>query len=370
MARKRVFESLVITVSHGSKRPDSPIYESFKKRDASAFTRDEVCRLLVESGEWTAIRQRPFEKVAPIGGEVESVFVTAIDTNPLGLDPALAIEKWKDEFETGLEILSKLPKKQLFLCTDGDINVKAPGICKTVAFNGPHPAGNVGTHIHFLQPINLERNCWHVGYQDVIAIGHLFKTGTPMREKLVCMAGPLVKKPKVVEVLRGAQISELTAHELVEGEEPRVISGSVFSGRVAVGSFDYIGQFHNQITVIKEDTKRELLGWKYPGFNKFSTKQIFISKLIPGKRFDFGSSTNGSLRAMVPIGMFENIMPLDILPTQLLRAIASGDVETAQDLGCLELAEEDLALCTYVAPGKVDFGPLLRKTLDAIEREG
>ena len=363
---KRAFQSLVMSVETGGQTSS---FKSHKKASPEAWSRDEVCNLLVESGEWMMIRERPFEKVAAVGGKAESLFITATDTNPLAPSPQLAIEKWKDEFQAGLEILSKLPEKKTYVCFSKDFKTEVPSGCTAVEFSGPHPAGNVGTHMHFLQPINLERKSWHVGYQDVIAIGHLFMSGQLMQEKLVALVGPLVKEPKVLEVSRGAVVSELLSGELTD-KSPRVVSGSVFNGRKAQGAFDFLGQFHNQITVVEEDDSREFLGWQSPGFDKFSTKSIYLSKLMPGKKFSLGTSTHGSKRAMVPIGMFENIMPLDILPTQLLRSLVSQDIESAQDLGCLELAEEDLALCTFVAPGKIDFGPILRTNLETIEREG
>jgi Na+-transporting NADH:ubiquinone oxidoreductase subunit A len=363
---KRAFQSLVLNVETGG----NPVqFKNFKKMSPESLSRDEVRDLLVESGEWTSLRERPFDKVAQVNGSAESLFVTVTDTNPLAPSPQLAIEKWKEEFQVGLKVLSKLPEKKTYVCFSKDFQVDVPSGCQVAEFNGPHPAGNVGTHIHFLQPINLKRRCWHVGYQDVIAIGHLFMTGQLMQDKLVALVGPHVKEPKMLEVYRGSNITEVTKGEVKEGST-RVVSGSVLNGRTADGPFDYLGHYHNQISALEEDNNREFLGWQSPGFNKFSTKRIYLSKLMPGKLFNLGTSTHGSKRAMVPIGMFENVMPLDILPTQLLRALVSNDIESAQELGCLELSEEDLALCTFVSPGKVDFGPILRRNLETIEKEG
>lgn len=363
---KRAFQSMVISLN--STQPETKL-ASVKIKAPESYSREEVCDTLVQTGEWMSLRQRPFEKVAKVGSTPKSLFVTAMDTQPLAPNPEIIINENKEEFEAGLEVLSKLPQDKTYLCVSKALDLKTNSNVEVAEFEGPHPAGLAGTHMHFLDPVNLETVSWHIGYQDVIAIGHLFLKGTLKKDKVVSLAGPQVKSPKLVRVLRGAKITDVTSGELDTDKENRVVSGSVLWGRKAQGPFDYLGQYHNQITVIEEDNHREFLGWQSPGLDKFSTKSIYLSKLMPGKRFALGSSTHGSLRAMVPIGIFEKVMPLDILPTQLLRALASGDIESAQELGCLEIAEEDLGPCTFVAPGKVDFCALLRTNLDKIERE-
>jgi Na+-transporting NADH:ubiquinone oxidoreductase subunit A len=368
--QKRVFQSLVIELSESQ---DSVSFSNHKSGGASSYTNEEVRALLVESGEWKHLRQRPFEKVADVGGEASSVFVTAIDTNPLAPNPAFIIKQFEKEFKEGLIALSKLPKGKTYLCIEkgADIEAKSLSEVETVTFSGVHPAGNPGTHIHFIDPVNLMKKVWHIGYQDVIAIGHLILTGELMTDKVISLAGPIAKNPRYLKVKRGANLSDLVHGEIKDGFTPRVISGSVFNGRKSdQGPFDFLGNYSNQVSLIEEDTKRELLGWHSPGFNKFSIKGIYVSALNPKKKFDFTSTTNGSKRAMVPIESFEKVMPLDILPTQLLRALEARDTDSAIDLGALELAEEDLALCTFAAPGKVDFPRVLRENLTEIEREG
>lgn len=366
---KRAFQSVVIEIS-GTERET---FSKHKSNEASSYSSEEMRALLIESGEWKHLRQRPFEKVAQVDGEASSVFVTAIDTNPLSPNPAFIISQFEKEFSEGLKALSKLPKGKTYLCVEKktEISAKSLSEVETVTFSGVHPAGNPGTHIHFVDPVHMDKAVWHVGYQDVIAIGHLILTGELMSDKVIALAGPMVKNPRYLKVKRGACMSEVTQGELKEEFSHRVISGSVFNGRKSdQGAFDYLGNFTNQISVIEEDTKRELLGWHSPGFNKFSLKGIYVSALSPSKRFDFTSNTNGSKRAMVPIESFEKVMPMDILPTQLLRAIESRDTDAAIELGALELAEEDLALVTFAAPGKVDFPSVLRENLDMIEKEG
>ncbi|WP_068809424.1 NADH:ubiquinone reductase (Na(+)-transporting) subunit A, partial [Thauera phenolivorans] len=237
------------------------------------------------------------------------------------------------------------------------------------AFAGPHPAGLAGTHIHFLDPVGAHKSVWYLGYQDVVAFGKLFSTGRLWTERVIALAGPAVERPRLVRTRLGANLDELTAGELVAGRN-RVVSGSVFGGRVARGACAFLGRYHLQASCLREGNDREFMHFLRAGFNKHSVMNIFVSKLFGGRRFDFTTTTNGSPRAMVPVGNYEEVMPLDVLPTQLLRSLIVGDTEMAQKLGALELDEEDLALCSYVCAGKYEYGPILRDNLTRIEKEG
>lgn len=364
---KRAFQSIEIELDANEEQVEFKSYQSKKPEEYSS---SEIKALLIESGSWASLRQRPFEKVASLDAKPSAVFITAMDSNPLAPEPYVYIQKNWELFQTGVRLLSKLTEGNTYVCQDkmAPIPMMKEGTISTALFGGPHPAGNVGTHIHFLDPVNSEKCVWHVGYQDVIAIASLFSTGKLLLDRMLTIAGPFATKPRYVTTRVGANLKELTAGEAKPGA--RVISGSVFHGRKQTEAFNFLGHFHNQISLIEEDTKRELLGWHKPGFDQFSVKNIYVSKLMPKKLFNFSSNTNGSLRAMVPIGSFEKVMPLDILPTQLLRSLVAKDTDLAQDLGALELAEEDIAPLTFVAPGKVDFGPILRETLTIIEKEG
>ena len=232
-----------------------------------------------------------------------------------------------------------------------------------------HPAGNAGTHIHFLHPIGRGTTVWTINYQDVIAIGKLFTTGRIHTERLISLAGPAVANPRLVRTHRGADLLELTAGEL-NGDDNRIISGSVLSGRKAAGAVAFLGRFHNQVSALAEGRERPAMHFFTLGANRFSKLPIYISQFFKGKKYDFTTSTNGSPRAMVPIGLYETVMPQDYLPTQLLRALIVEDIISVVDLGALELDEEDLALCTFVSPGKYEFGDILRDNLTRIEQEG
>lgn len=346
-------------------------FSSHRGKSPKDLGADDVRALLIESGMWSCIRQRPFEKTPSLNSTAHSVFVSVIDTQPLAMPPSTVISARSEDFQIGLEILAKLPSHHLHVCKDSS-SLKLPTIpnLKVTEFQGIHPAGNVGTHIHFLEPVNPNKSVWHVGYQDVIAIGHLFRTGKLDTERWVAIGGPRMKNPRILKTRIGANLQEVLSGEVNDSKTARLISGSVLNGRRICDTFAYLGRFHNAACAIEEDNKRELLGWHTPGFDRFSQKPIYVSRLMPGKSFALGSSTHGSPRAMVPTGSFEEVTPLDILPTQLLRALLSNDTDTAQDLGCLELAEEDLALYTFVSPGKIDFGPVLRENLSKIEKEG
>ena len=359
---RRVFQSVVIELDG----KDTAV--KFKSHtDLAALTRDAVVEELVESGLWTAIRRRPYEKIPAINAVPHSIFVNAMDTNPLAGDQALAIARQPEAFIDGISVISKLTEGTVFVCRDPQAAFDA-GSAQVETFSGKHPAGLVGTHIHHLDPVGEGKEVWHVSAQDVIAIGRLFKEGVLSTERVVSLAGPSVKSPRLVVTRVGASLDELTAGELVDGSH-RVVSGSILGGRTASGVFGYLGRYHQQVSVLEEGTHRVPFGWLSPGTNKHSVMGIYLSKLMPGKLLDYTTNTNGSPRAMVPVGAYEKVMPLDILPTQLLRSLIVGDTDMAVKLGALELAEEDLALCTYVCPGKYEYGPILRDNLTTIELE-
>jgi Na+-transporting NADH:ubiquinone oxidoreductase subunit A len=359
---RRVFQSVVIELDG----KDTAV--KFKSHtDLAALTRDAVVEELVESGLWTAIRRRPYEKIPAINAVPHSIFVNAMDTNPLAGDQALAIARQPEAFVEGILVISKLTEGTVFVCRDPQAAFDA-GSAQVETFSGKHPAGLVGTHIHHLDPVGEGKEVWHVSAQDVIAIGRLFKEGVLSTERVVSLAGPSVKSPRLVVTRVGASLDELTAGELVDGSH-RVVSGSILGGRTASGVFGYLGRYHQQVSVLEEGTHRVPFGWLSPGTNKHSVMGIYLSKLMPGKLLDYTTNTNGSPRAMVPVGAYEKVMPLDILPTQLLRSLIVGDTDMAVKLGALELAEEDLALCTYVCPGKYEYGPILRDNLTTIELE-
>ncbi|NVK39718.1 MAG: Na(+)-translocating NADH-quinone reductase subunit A [Oceanospirillaceae bacterium] len=362
---RRVLQTVVIELDDNEEAVE---FAKYGAGELAGLNREQVEQNLVDSGLWTAFRTRPFSRVPQPGTEPNSIFVTAIDTNPLAADPKVIISEQAEAFANGLKVLTRLAKTKVFLCQAPGAGLPTVDGVQVEEFDGRHPAGNAGTHIHYLDPVSRNKFVWTIGYQDVIAVGKLFTEGRLWTERVVALAGPQVEKPTLLRTRLGANLDELCKGRLKAGEN-RVISGSVWNGRNAKGPLAYLGRYASQVSVLEEGNKREFMGWVTPGANRFSLLNVFTSMLSPGKKFNFTTTTNGSERAMVPVGQFEEVMPLDILPTQLLRALVTGDIVHAMQLGCLELDEEDLALCTFACTGKYEYGPILRDNLLRIEKE-
>jgi Na+-transporting NADH:ubiquinone oxidoreductase subunit A len=365
---KRVFESIVIECDE---KEEEITFDSFTENQLEALDPEKIKTNLIDSGLWTALRARPFGKVAAPAGTPHSIFVTAMDTNPLAPSLEIILQGQEDHFKNGLKVISKLTAGKLFLC-------KAPGTSiptadlqslSVVEFAGPHPAGNAGTHIHFLDPVHREKIVWHIDAQEVVAVGKFFTTGKVPVERIIALAGPSVKNPRLIKTRIGACLQSITSGELTDGNI-RVISGSALSGRTAAGPLAFLGRFHQQVCALEEVQKRIFFGWLSPGLNRFSSKRILLSSLFPKKKFNFNTDTNGGKRSVFPIGTYEMVMPMDFEITYLLRALMAEDLEEAENLGCLELCEEDLALCSFVSPAKIEYGPVLRQNLTTIEKEG
>ena len=368
---KRAFIGLVIDVESDVDGDQAEAFASYAAKDLTTLERQTVVNQLLQSGAWTALRTRPFSRIPDPQSTPNSVFVTAIDTNPLAADPKPIIAAREAEFAAGLAVLGRLTDGAVHLCQDDSEALAASnqvGVTSHV-FAGPHPAGLPGTHIHFVDPVSTNKTVWFIGYQDVIAIGYLFLNGRVLNERVVALGGPGVTTPRLLRTSVGANLDELTAGELTGGEQ-RVISGSILAGHTARGQHAFLGRYHTQVSVLPEDRERKLFGWLVPGAAVHSVFPAFLSKWIGEKSVSFSTNTNGSTRAMVPIGTYDDVIPMDILATPLMRSILVGDVEKSINLGCLELDEEDVALCTYACPGKYEFGPVLRDLLTQIEKEG
>ncbi len=357
---RRVLQSVVIDVSDAA---DTGL--DFSKAG-------DLRAKLAASGLWTSFRTRPYSKVPAFDAQPAAIFVTAMDTEPLCAEASVIINDRAAEFEDGLTAIATLTEGATYLCHKPEDQIPgmgAPGITAQ-SFAGPHPAGLAGTHIHFLQPPQAGEEVWTIGYQDVIAIGALLRTGHLDPSRIVALSGPMAKNPRLLRTVLGAPLVDLTDGE-IEGEAPcRIISGSVLTGRAADGPFAYLGRYARQVTLIEEDHKQLVLGWIAPQTNRYSTQPVLASSFLGRKLYNMTSNLNGGRRAMVPTGTFERLMPQDYLPTQLLRALLVMDTDTAQALGAMELDEEDLALCTFACPAKYEYGEALRKSLTKIEKEG
>ncbi|MFN4021516.1 MAG: Na(+)-translocating NADH-quinone reductase subunit A [Hydrogenophilus thermoluteolus] len=331
---------------------------------------EAVVSRLCASGLWTALRTRPFGKIPDPASRPAAIFVTAIDTRPLAADPVVVIGERPEAFRAGMAILAHLTDGKIYLCQAPGEHLPMPegARYRSVAFAGPHPAGLPGTHIHFLEPVSLERTVWYLNYQDVIAIGTLFLEGRIDTERVVALGGEMVRQPRLVRVPLGASIEALLEGELCDGP-CRPISGSPLDGRRAIGPLAYLGRYHLQVSVLPEPKRddKPLLGWINPLLPRFSLFRVLFNRNEAPR---FTTAQQGSFRAMIPTGIFEEICPLEILPTQLLRYLVVGDTDMAQKLGCLELEEEDVAIFSFACVGKTDYGAYLRAALEKIEREG
>lgn len=364
---KRALLSVVIDLEGDQQES----FARYPEAELGALTTEQIKENLLSSGLWTAFLTRPYGKVPTVDSVPSSIFVTAIDTRPLAADPAVVIADRTADFVNGLTVIAKLSGGKTYLCQAAGGKIPGATGVQTAEFAGPHPAGLPSTHIHLLDPVNISKFVWHIDYQAVMAIGALFTTGRLDTQRVVSLAGPTVKQPRLVRTRVGANIEELTAGEL-EACENRLISGSVLYGCQAQGPLAYLGAYSLQVSALQEGRAREFFGWIVPGKDKYSALNVYVSsKDKPqGREFPLTTDKNGSNRAIVPVGIYEAVMPLDILATPLLKAIVVGDTDTAQALGCLELDEEDVSLFTFVDPGKHDFAPVLRANLNKIEKEG
>lgn len=367
---RRVLESVVVSLQDAGGQDLR--FEPLTPGQIAKLDRDQVAERMLRSGLWTAFRTRPFSRVPPSGSKPRAIFVTAIDTRPLAPDPAVVVARDVEHFAIGLDVLTRLTEGKVWLCTAADWPITLPGIDRVsrVGFAGPHPAGLPGTHMHFLDPVGPDRTHWHINFQDVTALGRLFHRGVIDTERVVALCGACVTEPRLVTTRLGAALEELLRDGVCETAVCRLISGSVLGGRTATGTLAYLGRYHDQVSVLREGGRSFVFGWTGLFPRRFTTAPTFARRSGHRRRYDFSSTQNGRYSGMLPMRVFDRVMPLDILPSPLLRALLVKDTDRAQALGCLELDEEDLALCSFVCPAKNDYGVALRVNLQQIEKEG
>ena len=367
---RRVLQSVVVELES----PDSEesVFDAVSEEQIYRSLREEIVERLLHSGLWTAFRTRPFSQVPHSASNPKAIFVTAIDTRPLAADPMVAVRAGAEAFAIGLHVMSRLTRGTVNLCTAPEWDIPLPDVdgLRVVHFSGPHPAGLAGTHIHYLYPVNQERVVWHISYQDVIAIGRLFGAGVIDYKRTIALSGASVARPRLVETRLGASITDLMEEEIPEPDSCRVISGSVLAGRSASTGVAYLGRYHDQVSVIEEGGSKRFMGWTDVLPHRYSAARTFKRKTGHRFRFALPTSQNGRFTGMVPMRAWEKVMPLDILPSPLFRALLVTDTDQSQALGCLELDEEDVALCAFVCPAKIDYSLFLRLNLNQIQREG
>lgn len=332
--------------------------------------------VLLRSGLWTSLRTRPFGVTPRPGTVPRSIFVTALDTQPHAPDIDVALEGLEAYFEAGLSALVTLARGggqplRLCLAERSRLAALAPSGAEVHCFSGPHPAGLAGLHMSLVDPVGRGRQSWYLGAQDVVAIGQLVLEGTLRVERVVAVGGPLAARPRLLRTRLGASVTELLAGEVQGTGRYRLVSGSVLHGQDATeGELAYLGRFHQQVSILSDDRKRKFFGWMAPRLIDTLLLDPWLSKLFPKARLALDTLQNGEPRPLVPIGRYERYMPYpDIVPPLLFRALLTGDLDKAEALGALELEEEDLALCSFACPSKLDFGRHLRHVLRQLEKE-
>jgi Na+-transporting NADH:ubiquinone oxidoreductase subunit A len=352
---------------------DGDDFIDFGKSDPDSLGRDQVKKALLDSGLWPVIRQRPYNIIAHPSDVPKAIFISGFDTAPLAPDYNFIMDNSPSNlFYKGLKALKKL--------TDGKINLVLNGkgesseILKKAAdveisyFSGPHPAGNIGIHIHHLNPINKGEIVWFINLQDVITIGRFFDEGIYKNERIIAFTGSEVLNPRYYKVRSGFSVTSLSDNYVKKGNM-RYISGNVLTGTRINSGGGYLGFYDSQVTVIPEGDYYEFFGWITPGLNKFSFSKTFISSLIPGKRYSLDTNLHGGERAFVMTGLYEKVVPMDIYPMQLLKAILSEDIDMMENLGIYEIAEEDFALCEFICPSKIEIQSIVRRGLDLMIKE-
>lgn len=362
--------ALLEVVVEADGRQEGVALRKYSREEIDRLSADRIEAPLLESGLWPVIRQRPFSRISHPDETPKAIFVHAINTEPLALDIDSILEGKEAEFQIGLNILKKLTQGPVYLCAAYGAKSKtltqAEGV-ETHYFQGPHPAGNVSTHIHYLDPVHKKDHVWYVEAQDVLRIASLFLTGTYPVERIVALTGEGAPRRAYIQTIVGAPISSLLQGNAAEGV--RYISGSVLNGK-DVGKEGFLRFYDSQVTVVPAGGKREFLGWLSPGINKYSFSKTFVSSFLPSGEASLTTDKNGGDRAIVFNHLYDSLVPLDVMTYFLIKAIVSGDIEEAEKLGILECDEEDFALCTFACPSKTDVGAIIREGLDMIEREG
>ncbi len=344
-------------------------YLEIKAGDPASLSRESIIEILLNAGAWPYLRQRPYDIIANPADSPKAVFISGFDTAPLALDVEFVLTGQEETFKAGIEVLKKL-------APEVNIGVSADSACKLYSniqgvklhkFTGPHPAGNVGVQIHHVSPINKGEKVWVINPQDIVSIGSIFLHGKHDFSRVVALCGSEVKKPVYYRYRVGAAIGELLKGNLNEGSL-RIISGNVLTG-TNIGAEGYLGYYSTQVTVIPEGDNYEFMGWAAPGFGKFSVSRTFFSWLCKKKQYRLNANLNGGLRAIVVSGAYDKVMPMDILPEQLIKAILANNVDKMEQLGIFEVVEEDIALCEFVDVSKLELQKILREGIEVMIKE-
>jgi Na+-transporting NADH:ubiquinone oxidoreductase subunit A len=347
------------------------VYEQFTTASADSLSREQIIEAMLKAGIWPFVRQKPYDIIANPADMPKAIFISTFSTAPLAIDNDFALYGMDELFQKGLDYIVKLSNGKTHLNTDGNTNPsKLFSAAKGVQINkisGPHPAGNVGVQIHQIDPINKGDVVWYLHPQDVIAIARLFTAGKYDVSKIVALCGSQIQKPRYYRSIAGACISNLLNENTKDGKS-RIISGDILSG-TQINPDGCLGFYDSQLTVVPEGDEAEFLGWMLPGLHKFSASKTFLSWLFPSKKYNLDTNMHGEERAYVMTGEYEKVLPMDIYPTHLIKAIMIEDVELMENLGIYEVSPEDLALCEFVCTSKIEVQSIIRQGLDLVRKE-
>jgi len=365
---RRVIEAIVVS-REGSQKSEL----NFSSRDLSSSDRDTIIDVLLASGLFLQLVQRPFATVASPDDVPRDIFISAFDTSPLAPETGMLLAGNEEYIRRGIRVLSALTSGSVHVGVDGRREI--PEFFQTIddikihRFKGPHPAGNVGVHIHHIAPVRGRNDkVWTCSLQGVIRIGKLFATGKPDNTVTVAVTGSSAPSRKYYTAMAGSQISSLVAGA-GDTADTRFISGNVLTGRNA-GYEGFLGMYDSQVTVIPEPRDYELLAWVKPGLFQESVSRTFLSRLMPWMRFPLNANRNGSVRAFIATGIYEKVLPMNIYPVFLMKSIIVQDIDEMEGLGIYELSEEDVALCEFICPSKISWQKILRDGIELIQKEG
>jgi Na+-transporting NADH:ubiquinone oxidoreductase subunit A len=370
----------IVAVNRGERRKilevvikagDKIEYEKFGKTDPRKTDREEIVRRLLKSGLWPLLRQRPYGIIPKPDSRPRSIFISGFDTAPLAPDYDFIMQESASEFQTGIDVLRKLTDGKIHLNVNADYPVsdvykKASGV-QLNYFSGPHPAGNPGVQIHHIDPVHKNGTVWYIGPQNLLVIGRLFLNGVVDFSRIVALTGSEVINPRYYSTTMGASVDNILKDNIKEGNI-RYISGNVLTG-TKIPAKGFIGFYDSQITVIPEGDHHRFMGWAAPGLDRFSASRSFFSWMMPGREYVSDTNYNGGPRAFVMTGEYEKVLPMDIIPQQLVKSIIIEDIDKMENLGIYEVVEEDLALCEYVCTSKTEVQTIIRQGIDLMIKE-
>ena len=361
---RRVIEKIEIELD---KDQNSIDYKTYTREEISNLSGEQVLENILNANLFTFFRQRPFNVIPNHKIPPRDIFISGINTSPLSVDIEVVMASQLEDFQYGIDAISKLTKGNVFLTTKRNSILSSIENVKLNTISGPHPAGNVGIQIHHIAHLKPGEIVWTINPQDVVSLGRLFKNGRYYPERIISVGGPSVKTPSYSKVTAGVPVKALINDNLTS-ENVRIISGDVLTGRSA-SSKDYLSFYDYSLSVISNDIKREFIGMLNPGSSssRYSLTPVFVS--LSNKLFNFTSSQNGSHRAVVPINTWENVLPMDILPNELYRSIMAKDIEEMENLGIIECDDEDFALCSFACPSKTDVSGVIRQGLNLLQAE-